>query len=76
MSVRQAKARFSQLVREASAGYEVTVTSHGEPRARLVPVRRRPRRFKVDRKRLAGARAGKRGTPAEQIVRRDRDGRG
>lgn len=33
-----AKARFSELVERAAAGDEITITKHGVPQARLVPM--------------------------------------
>lgn len=38
IGVYDAKARFSELVRAVEAGGEVTITRHGRPVARLVPV--------------------------------------
>ena len=37
-AVAEAKARFSELLRRAEAGEEITIRRHGEPVARLVPV--------------------------------------
>jgi prevent-host-death family protein len=39
ISVTAAKAQLTELVRRAEAGDEVILTRHGEPAARLVPVR-------------------------------------
>ena len=49
-SVREAKNRFSELVRLAAQGRQITITLHGEPRARLGPVVSQPRPFAMDRK--------------------------
>ena len=38
ISVREAKARLSHLIRVARAGEEVVIANRGEPVARLVPV--------------------------------------
>ena len=38
VSVQEAKARFSQLLRRVAAGEEITITNRGVPVARLVPV--------------------------------------
>jgi prevent-host-death family protein len=39
ISVTDAKARLTGLVRRAEAGEEVVLTRHGEPAVRLVPVK-------------------------------------
>jgi len=39
ISVSEAKAQLTQLVRRAEAGDEVILTRHGHPAARLVPIR-------------------------------------
>lgn len=38
IGVYDAKARFSELIRDVEAGQEVTITRHGRPVARIVPV--------------------------------------
>lgn len=38
VTLRESKARLSQLVQLASGGEEVLITVHGKPRARLVAV--------------------------------------
>lgn len=38
IGVYDAKARLSELIREVEAGAEVTITRHGRPVARIVPV--------------------------------------
>lgn len=38
LGVRQAKAKFSEVVRRAQAGQEVTITDRGRPVARVVPI--------------------------------------
>ena len=35
-TVRQAKARFSEVIRRAGQGTDITITSHGQPVAQLV----------------------------------------
>jgi prevent-host-death family protein len=40
ISMSEAKARLTDLVRQAEAGEEVLLTRHGRPAVRLVPVRR------------------------------------
>ena len=44
VSVTEAKAHLTDLVRRAEAGDEIILTRHGHPSVRLVPVRRRPDR--------------------------------
>jgi prevent-host-death family protein len=41
VSVTDAKAQLTELVRRAEAGHEVVLTRHGQPTVRLVPVKRR-----------------------------------
>ena len=38
VSIRMAKARFSELVERAAAGEEIVITRRGRPVARLVPL--------------------------------------
>lgn len=42
VSVTDAKAKLTDLVRRAEAGDEVILTRHGQPAARLVPIARKP----------------------------------
>jgi prevent-host-death family protein len=44
VSVSEAKAQLSELVRRAEAGDEVVLTRHGEAAVKLVPVRKVPSR--------------------------------
>ena len=39
VAIYEAKARFSELLAAVQAGEEVSITKHGKPVARLVPVR-------------------------------------
>ncbi len=48
VNVRAAKDRLSSLLEQASRGGEVIITSDGEPKARLVPVRPRRKPYSVD----------------------------
>lgn len=41
ISMTEAKAQLTELVRRAEAGEEVVLTRHGQPAARLVPVKAR-----------------------------------
>jgi len=75
VTVREAKAHFSEMVRAAAAGTEIIVTSHGEPRVRLVPVQPQGRPFKVNRRLLAVPPVRPVTRPAEELIREDRDAR-
>ena len=44
VGVHEAKTTFSALLRRVAAGEEITITSSGQPVARLVPVQRGPER--------------------------------
>lgn len=59
VSVTEAKAQLTELVRRATAGDEVILTRHGHPAVRLVPVQTAPdratRRAILERARTAGA---------------------
>lgn len=53
ISVTEAKAQLTELVRRAEAGDEVILTRHGQPAVRLVPVK--PAADAVSRRRLLEA---------------------
>lgn len=59
VSVTDAKAQLTELVRRAEAGDEVILTRHGEAAVRLVPIKSRPsrasRRALLEALRKAGA---------------------
>jgi prevent-host-death family protein len=61
ISVTDAKAQLTELVRRAEAGDEIVLTRHGHPAVKLVPVRTRPdrtaRRAALEEWRAAGANA-------------------
>jgi prevent-host-death family protein len=42
VSVSDAKAQLTDLVRRAEAGGDVVLTRHGQPAVRLVPIQRKP----------------------------------
>lgn len=44
ISVTDAKAQLTELVRRAEAGDEIVLTRHGQPAARIVPVKAKPTR--------------------------------
>lgn len=56
VSVTDAKAQLTELVRRAEEGEEVILTRHGQPAVRLVPARRAPDRA-ARRRALEAARA-------------------
>lgn len=63
-SVYEAKSRLSEALREVEKGGEVTITRHGRPIARLVPVAELPRKETFDQRIRRFEREG-RITPAE-----------
>jgi len=75
-TVRAAKARFSELIRLAEQGTHVTITVHGRPKVCVTKAAHEGRPFRVARRWLETMKVGKRQTPAEQIIREDRDARG
>ena len=68
ITVSEAKAQLTELVRRAEAGEEVILTRHGHPAVRLVPERvapsRESRRAVIDEIRAAGRRKAKPGPSA------------
>lgn len=78
ISVRAAKAHLSALLDLVSAGREVTITSDGKPKARLVPMQHASQRkvFLGSTEHLKTMPPWKGGPTADEIVREDRDGRG
>jgi len=75
-SVREAKARFSEVIRLAGEGTEVTITSHGQPKVLLRKAGVTPRPFRVDRHWLKTMRVAEGPLNAARIIREDRDARG
>jgi prevent-host-death family protein len=76
VSVREAKAQFSALVARAATGEEITLSWHGKPRARLVPLQAAGTVFRVDRDWLRSMPVRGHGKRAEELVRAERDSRG
>ncbi len=80
-TLRETKAKLSEMVKRASAGEEVIITVHGREMAKLVGLPKRARKF--DKKKwlaeLAQVRrkysTGKRGRTAEEIVSEGREDR-
>ncbi len=75
-SVREAKAQLSALVGRAAEGEEITITWHGQSRARLTPLPAAVRVMRVNRAWLRSQPPGRQGSRAEDLVRSDRDARG
>jgi prevent-host-death family protein len=78
ISVRAAKAHLSALLELVAGGTEVTITSDGQPKARLVSaVAAKPRKvFAGMGDHLKSMPLQTEGPFADEIVRADRDGRG
>jgi prevent-host-death family protein len=74
INVRAAKDRLSSLLEEAARGHEIIITSDGQPKAKLVPMQAKRKRFKVDWESLKRAPC-KAGPSAEELIREERDGR-
>ena len=77
VSVRDAKSHLSALLEWVSGGREVTITSDGKPKARLVPTQAEPaRRAFQGMGEFLRTQPVDRGPTGEQLIREDRDGRG
>lgn len=78
VSVRTAKAHFSGLLEQVASGQEITITSDGVPKARLVPVDADAgwKPFTGTREHLKTMPPWRGGTTAEEMIRADRDERG
>ena len=75
INVRAAKDGLSGLLEEAARGNEIVITSDGEPKARLVAVRRARKPFRVDWAWLESQPVSAQAL-AEDVIRADREGRG
>jgi prevent-host-death family protein len=73
--LREAKNRLSELVKRAANGEQITITLHGVPRARLSPVTEWTQPFQVDRDWLRDMKVSSSQTPADALIRSERDGR-
>ena len=77
VTVRDAKSHLSALLDWVAGGREITITSDGAPKARLVPVSPLPeRKVFQGMGRFLSAQPVHGGPSAEQLIREDRDGRG
>jgi len=74
--VRAAKAKLSALLEMVAGGQEVTITSDGKPKAKLVAAARRRKVFSGTWEQLKKLPLQTEGPFAEEIIRADRDGRG
>jgi prevent-host-death family protein len=77
VTVRDAKSHLSALLEWVAGGREITITSDGKPKARLVPASAEPERqvFRGMGEFLS-SQPMHGGPTAEELVREDRDGRG
>ena len=80
-TLRQAKARLSEMVKRASRGEEVVITVHGKETAKLVAVPKRQKKrdkekwlAELDELRRKYS-TGKIGRPSEEIIAEDREDR-
>ena len=74
INVRAAKDRLSNLLDLAAQGQDIVITSDGQPKAKLIPYRKRQKLFRVNWSLLRSIPI-KHGKSAEEIVREDRDSR-
>jgi prevent-host-death family protein len=73
--LREAKNHLSELVRRAARGEQITITLHGEPRVRLIRITEESRPLTVDLEWLRTMKVADSQTPAEALIRAERDGR-
>ena len=77
VTVRDAKAHLSALLEWVAAGHELTITSDGQPKAKLVSATAaRPRKVFMGMGDYLMKQPIHGGPSAEELVREDRDGRG
>lgn len=78
ISVRAAKAHLSALLNLVEGGREITITSGGKPKAKIVsmPAGKPRKRFPGAAAHLATMPPWRGGRTAEEIIREDRDSRG
>ena len=77
VTVRDAKAHLSALLEWVASGHELTITSDGQPKAKLVSVAAaKPRKVFEGMGDYLMKQPIHGGPSAEEIVRADRDGRG
>ena len=74
--VRAAKAKLSALLEMVAGGQEVTITSDGKPKAKLVPAAKLRKVFAGTWEHLKKMPMQTEGPFADEIIRADRDARG
>ena len=75
INVRAAKDSLSSLLERAAQGLETIITSDGVPKAKLVPVQKKRKPFRVNWELLRSMPMRKGAMRSEDLVREDRDGR-
>lgn len=76
-SVREARARFSEVIRLAALGTDITISVHGKPSVKLVQARSESKPFKVNWELLRNnTKKCDKKNLSENLIRADRDGRG
>lgn len=76
-TVREARAHFSEVLKMAAGGGTVTITVHGVPTVQIVPARSTEKPLKVNRRWLKSMKPNEdKRSLSENLVRRDRNGRG
>lgn len=76
ISVRSAKAHLSALLELVAGGREITITSDGRPKAKLVSTNAKPRKVFEGMGDYLSRQPIHRGVSAEEAVNQDRDARG
>jgi prevent-host-death family protein len=77
ISIRAAKAHLSALLELVAGGHEITITSDGKPKAKLVGAAAKPRKvFTGMGDYLKSMPVQTEGPFADEIIRADRDARG
>ena len=75
INVRKAKAEFSAILEAVANGEEFVITSHGSPKARIVPLEQSEAPISVDFDWLESMPVGRRDADADGYVREERDSR-
>ncbi len=75
INVRAAKDSLSSLLERAAQGLETIITSDGKPKAKLVPVEKKRKPFRVDWELLRSIPIRKGARSSEDLIREERDSR-
>ena len=75
VNVRAAKDSLSSLLERAAQGLETIITSDGVPKAKLVPVEKKRKSFRVDWELLRSIPIREGAIPSEVLIREERDSR-